>query len=147
MQPPQEIQGVKFKDVPALLSALKENRGLKHLSLQDMEISDECMEVLSDFTSLTTLHLQFVKVSEEFVVKLEDLHPSHSPLAASLHRLSIFSFDHIDWRRSTGFLRHWPHLNELALEGVGYNRGGANRFHGAPSTATERGGDSWQYPC
>ena len=46
--------------------------------------------------------------------KLADLHPSHSPLAASLQRLAI-STDFIDWSGSTGFLQNWPHLKELTL--------------------------------
>ena len=101
------IHAPKFRDVPALLSALNKNKRLKHLSLQWMEIRDECVEVLRDFTSLTSLHLHAVQVSEEFVVKLAGLH-------ASLHRLHINGVP-IDWRRSTGFLRHWPQLKELSL--------------------------------
>ena len=78
------IEGNELWDVAALLNALKKNKRLKHLSLQNMYMSDECVEVLSDFTSLTSLHLQWMRVSAEFVGELADLHPSHSPLAASL---------------------------------------------------------------
>ena len=110
------IQGGRnFSDTPGLLRACKENKGLKHLSLQDMVISDKCIEVLRNFTSLTSLELLFVEVSSEFVVKLAGLHPSHSPLAASLHRLHIRSYKPIDWGRSKGFLRHWPQLKEISL--------------------------------
>ena len=81
-------------------------------------MSDECVEVLSDFTSLTSLYLDYVTVASEEDIggKLAELHPSHSPLAASLHRLHLHYLP-IDLRRSTGFLRHWPHLKELSLEG------------------------------
>ena len=109
------IEAPYFKDVPALLSALKKNKRLKHLSFHWMNMSDECIQVLADFASLTSLHLQWMRVSAEFVGELADLHPSHSPLVASLHRLHIQSFYPIDWRRSTGFLRHWPQLKELSL--------------------------------
>ena len=50
--------------------------------------------------------------------KLADLHPSHSPLAASLHRLHIYSKG-MDWRKCTGFLHHWQNLKELSLESSG----------------------------
>ena len=46
---------------------------------------------------------------------MADLHPSHSSLAASLHRLHLFFYQPIDWRRSTGFLSHWPQPKELSL--------------------------------
>ena len=114
------ISASKFRDVHGLLSALKRNKRLKHLSLQWMDMSHECVEVLSDFTSLTSLHLYNVIVysEEEFVGKLADLHPSHSPLAASLHRLHIYSKG-MDWRKCTGFLHHWQNLKELSLESSG----------------------------
>ena len=108
------IQAPEFRDAHGLLNALKKNKRLKHLSFQRMKIGDECIEVLGDFTSLTTLHLHDVKVSEEFVGKLAELHPSRSPFAASLQSLHINHLP-IDWRRSTGFLRHWPQLKELSL--------------------------------
>ena len=99
------IQAFTFRDAHGLLSVLNKNKRLKHLSLQWMDMSDECVELLRDFGYLTSLHLSHVP-SQEFVGKLADLHPSHSPLAASLQRLYINDYL-IDWRRSTGFLRHW----------------------------------------
>ena len=113
------IAAPEYRDARGLLSALKKNKRLKQLSLQGMEKSDECIEELRDFASLTSLHLDVSREEEFNVGKLADLHPSHSPLAASLQTLCIYSYDRIDWRRSTGFLRHWPHLKELTLDGGG----------------------------
>ena len=97
-----------------VLSALKEFKGLSHLSLQWMRINDPCVEVLRGFNSLTSLHLQSIDVSGNFVAELAELRPAHSPLAASLQRLHIHSTS-IDWGRSSGFLRNWPKLQELSL--------------------------------
>ena len=105
-------------DAHGLLSALKKSKSLQHLSLHFMKISDECIEVLSHFTSLISLHLQSVEISAEFAVKLAGLHPSDSPLAASLHRLHIYSKG-MNWKRCTGFLDHWQNLKELSLESSG----------------------------
>ena len=102
-------------DAHGLLTALKKANSLEHLSLHFMKISDECIEVLGHFTSLNSLHIQSVEISAEFAVKLAELHPSNSPLAASLQRLHIYSKG-MDWRRCTDFLRHWPKLKELSLE-------------------------------
>ena len=101
-------------DASNTLNALKKSKGLLHLSLQGFHVRDECVEVLSRFSSLTTLHLDCSRISPMFVGKLADLHPSHSPLAAALHRLAI-SAGFINWSGSTCFLQHWPHLEELAL--------------------------------
>ena len=106
------IKAIGF-DPYETLSALKKSKGLQHLSLQTMEISDESIQVLCGFTSLTSLHLLGVDISHEFVVKLANLHPSHSSLAASLQRLHI-NHSPLNWE-STGFLRHWPRLKELSL--------------------------------
>ena len=102
------------------LRALKKGKVLTHLFLQECLMSDECVDVLSPFISLTTLHLHLqtsIHCLHNFASRLADLHPSHSALAASLHRLYIISDDSIDWGgRSTGFLHHWPQLKELTLK-------------------------------
>ena len=103
-----------------ILNALKRGTGLTHLSLQRCPIRDECIEVFCGLGSLTSLHLHLYggKISPEFVGKLADLRPSHSPLAASLQRLYI-STRSINWSESTsGFLQHWPQLKELTLIGL-----------------------------
>ena len=121
-------------DAHGLLSALKKSKSLQHLSLHFMKISDECIEVLSHFTSLISLHLQSVEISAEFAVKLAGLHPSDSPLAASLHRLHIYSKG-MDWRKCTGFLHHWQNLKELSLESSGNGETDLQEFmeHLAPA--------------
>ena len=105
----------EFRDVYGLLSALKKSNGIKHLSLQQRGIEDACIKVLREFTSLTSLHLQCMTISPEFVGGSADLRPSDSPLAASLQRLHIspvFS----TWSRTTGFLHHLLQLKELSLQ-------------------------------
>ena len=98
------------------LVALKKSNGLDHLSLQWMRITDQCVEVLRDFSSLSSLHLEGIDVSGNFVTNLAELRPAHLSLSSSLQRLHIHSIC-LDWRRSTGFLHHWPLLKELSLLG------------------------------
>ena len=101
-------------DIYHVLRALKKFNGLDHLSLQWMRITDQCVEVLRDFSSLSSLHLEGIDVSGNFVTNLAELRPAHLSLSSSLQRLHIHSIC-LDWRRSTGFLHNWPKLQELSL--------------------------------
>ena len=115
------IRNCRFKTFD-LLKTLRKCKGLRDLSLQFWEsITDDCVEMLSGLPSIATLHIDQVKVSPDFVGKLADLRPSHSPLAASLQRLDIQAvFTEMvkpGWakRSFSGFLQHWPKLEELTL--------------------------------
>jgi hypothetical protein len=93
---------------------------LKLLYLQLEIITYKDVEPLAGLASLTTLGLRSIEnVPGSFVARLAELHPSHSPLPASLQRLHI-GFGIADfsscWRSAaTAFMDHWPKLKHLTL--------------------------------
>jgi hypothetical protein len=93
---------------------------LKLLYLHHEKMRDECVELLGRLASLTALQLLLsVATSVEFVPRLAELHPSHSPLPASLQRLhiefGIRDFPGFWSRAAPAFMDHWPKLKHLAL--------------------------------
>jgi hypothetical protein len=92
---------------------------LKLLYLRSLDLKDECAELLGRLASLTTLELAALgNIFPEFVGRLAELHPSHSPLPASLRTLHINELQDLprSWSRAaSAFMDHWPKLKHLTL--------------------------------